>query len=198
MIHIQIPADIKLLTPDELQAELKSAVEAGPTENLAGTPCYDITPAAARTIASIHGSSEDDGRKFLWALANGMRVPMSKAHNEIDRLVHDYLHHGEADDDVDDGVALLKFLQGWLYSLPTDSPFKVDVLVPLQISSISVTDLIGRYVVNMNGMEFKITDVRYNLERDDVTFELADLDEDGNVIPDTESGLLSLQSFRVL
>lgn len=191
MIHIRIPADIRLLMPAQLNAELRAAEEAGPKANIAMSACYEITPAAARTIASMYGRQGEPGQAHLWELANDMQTLPSKVHDEIDGLIENT--YGDSSDDVD----RLEMLKGWLYLTPTDSPFKIDVMVPLKISSIGVRELIGRYCSNMNGREFKITDVRYDVTHDQVFFDLSDLDDDGNVIPDSESGVASLQSFTL-
>lgn len=197
MIHIQIPKDVKLLMPAALRAELKAASETGPVQNIGGTACYEISPAAARTIASMYGQNNENGPTYLWSLAHEEKTLPSKVHNEIDDRI-ELVYGPEADEEDDDAVALLQFLKGWLYLMPSDSPFKVDVYVPLQIDSISVTNMIGRYVTNMNDRAYKITDVRYNLRFDKVTFELSELDEDGDVIPGTESGIMGLQGWTLL
>jgi hypothetical protein len=61
-----------------------------------------------------------------------------------------------------------------------------------------VRDLIGRYIANRNGVEYKIIDVRYDIAWGKVLFMLADLDDEGDVIPDSESGVIGLEGWTVL
>lgn len=69
----------------------------------------------------------------------------------------------------------------------------------MKVSSITVTDLIGRSVANANGAEFLVADVRYDLDRDEMSVWIQDLDPmTGEPLPNTESGLLTLKGWTVL
>jgi hypothetical protein len=63
----------------------------------------------------------------------------------------------------------------------------------VKISSITVTDLIDRFVANPNGAEFRLTDVRVQVPSGQVTFQLVSVDDENN-----EVGVLSLEGWTVL
>lgn len=64
---------------------------------------------------------------------------------------------------------------------------------PLQIDSYPVADLIGRHVMNANGAEFIVFDIRYDLRNDVVVFWLRDPQD-----PEDEAGIASLRGWTVL
>ena len=69
----------------------------------------------------------------------------------------------------------------------------------MKVTSISVTEMIGRFVKNPNDVEFKVKDVRYDTRNDILTVVLLDVDMNtGLPIPDTEVGLPSLKDWTLL
>lgn len=192
--------DIEQLNPGELWAEIGAKVSEGEEgkPNIGGIICHEISEEAARSIALLFGRLDVPGHSHLWELANGEEVGLEYVHDDIDHVVE----HLPKDDHYAQGMQLLQALKGWLYLQAFNAPHEPPPEVPeesrLKLSSVSVTDLIGRYVVNRRGAEFKIVDVRYNLKWGRVSFELADLDEDGEAVPGSESGIFNLESFTVL
>jgi hypothetical protein len=170
----------------EIKAQIADGTEGKP--NVGGFIVYEISDACAATIANGFSGSA------LTKLANGEPVGPEYVHDDIDNLL---------DSETDEwNRQALSVLKGWTYKQVMDAPREPMEQVPedeqLKIASISVRDLLGRYVANRHGREFKITDIRYNLKWDKVTFELSDLDEDGEVVPDSESGIFSLKGWELL
>lgn len=195
---MDIQLNVDLVRAEEVAAELKAQEDKGPVlPDVGGVPCYDISDSAAKTIAALYGKRDVPGHAYLWKLGVGESVRPEYVHDDIDHIF--MAERAETDPEF---VRPLTFLKGWLYlqmhnALP-EPMREVPEEDRLKLSSISVRDLLGRYVVNRNGREFKLTDIRYDLKLGRVTFELSDLDENGDVIPDSESGLFDLDTFTVL
>jgi hypothetical protein len=67
----------------------------------------------------------------------------------------------------------------------------------VKVSSITVTDMIGRTVANPNGAEFRIVDVRYDVDQDVTVYWLAELDEHGHEEHDPGGGVMSLKGWTL-
>lgn len=200
-MHFIRLADVRQLTPEELAAELKTKESAGPSQTIAGTDCYDISDEAARSIASMYAHRDEPGHAFLWLLSNGEPVGPEYIHDDIDHNLEAWAQSTDASEVRDDDVIRLLRLKGWLYLRAFNAPRDIEAVpeaFQLKFSSISVRELIGRYVANRNGVQFKIIDVRYNLKWGKVSFELADLDDEGQVVPDSGSGIFALEGWTVL
>lgn len=68
----------------------------------------------------------------------------------------------------------------------------------MKVSSVSVSDMVGRYVANENGAEFKVIDVRYDIAEDGFTVWLAECDEHGEDSGEEETGVTSLAGWSLL
>jgi hypothetical protein len=68
----------------------------------------------------------------------------------------------------------------------------------MKVSSINVTEMVGRHVLNEHGAEFKVVSVRYDLERDEFIVWLADCDDEGKDSGEEEGGLTTLAGFTLL
>lgn len=67
----------------------------------------------------------------------------------------------------------------------------------MKVSSITVTDMIGRHVANEHGAEFCIVDVRYDVDQDVTVYELAEIDEHGQQEADPGGGVMSLKGWTL-
>jgi hypothetical protein len=65
----------------------------------------------------------------------------------------------------------------------------------MKVSSITVQDMIGRWVANENGAEFQVVDVRYDVTQDDVVIELH---PQGSDDPDDTVGVTTLKGWTLL
>lgn len=192
---------VEPLSTADAQAEIKAKIAEGPIEgleNVGGYPIYEISDACAMTIASWF-----PGKAMDW-LESGVPVGPEYIQHDIDDLlaIPDLTEIDALVETDEWGREVLGVLRGWayykVYKVPHEPMPRVPVEEQLKLSSVSVRDLLGRYVANKFGAEFKITDIRYNFEWGRVTFELSDLDDNGQVIPDSESGVFGLEGFRVL
>lgn len=202
-MYLQID-DVEPLEPEEIDAELSAQEEKGPAlPNVGGIPCYDLSRACVRGIAKIYGIRDEPQDWALWLLANGEQVGPEYVHDNIDQII-DSFDAADYSSDAEARAARtreLLMLKGWLYLQVHNSPHdfvRHPERFQLKITSISVRDLIGRRVANRHGREFKIIDVRYDLEMGKVSFELADLDDDGHVISNDTTGIFALEGWTVL
>lgn len=203
-MYLQL-TDVEPLTPDQVTAELDAAEAKGPAlPNVGGIPCYDISDACALGIATMYGVRDKPGRSYLWMFANRVLVGPEYIHDDIDETI-EALDDADSESDAETRAArsrALLFLKGWLYlrtyNRTHDIPTRHPAQFQLKLRSISVRDLIGRSIANRKGREFKIVDVRYDLEFGKVMFELAYVDEDGIVDRDDVSGISELEGWTVL
>jgi hypothetical protein len=196
--------DVEALTAEQATSELDAAEAKGPIlENVGGIAVYDISDACARTIAKTYGVRDTPSRSYLWMLGNGDQVGPEYVHDDIDAIM-DAIDATDIESDAKTRAATaraLEFLKGWLYMQVHNSPHdfvRHPAQFQLKLRSISVRDLIGRFIANRKGREFKIVDVRYDLEMGKVTFELAEVDEDGIVDLDDVRGISELEGWTVL
>lgn len=69
----------------------------------------------------------------------------------------------------------------------------------MEITYIDFHKLIGAQVFNQHGARFILTSIQYAVTRDEVIYNLSELDEEtGEVVPDSESGVLSLAAFSLI
>lgn len=66
------------------------------------------------------------------------------------------------------------------------------------MSSINVTDMVGRHVANQHGAEFRVISVRYDLRDDRFKVWLAACDEFGDDSGEEECGLATLRLWELL
>lgn len=67
----------------------------------------------------------------------------------------------------------------------------------MKISSVPVSDLVGRTCENANGAQFRIKDARYDLKHDCVTFWLAEIDAHGVEEEEPSGGILSFAGWTI-
>jgi hypothetical protein len=67
-----------------------------------------------------------------------------------------------------------------------------------RIHRMNAVDLVGRYVANQHGAEFRVRSLELDAASGRIVIELADLDEDGEPIPGTEVGVERLNGWEVL
>lgn len=68
----------------------------------------------------------------------------------------------------------------------------------MKVSSVNVTDMIGRHVANENGAEFRIVAVRYDVQKDMFITSVAECDEIGEDSGEEEFGIHSLKGWTLL
>lgn len=68
----------------------------------------------------------------------------------------------------------------------------------MKVSSVNVTDMIGRHVANENGAEFRIVSVRYDTAQDCFVAWLAECDPDGEDSGEEEAGVTTLKGWELL
>jgi hypothetical protein len=169
IIRLRVPH----LTNDAAKAEIQAA---------ALTPDRSISAACAATIASWNATPGNVGA--LAALATGAPVEADAVSEEIRQEL--------ASDPDELGRMALQML-GWWVAGRAEEAYVLGEGGPLEISSITVRDLIGRYVQNENGAEFLVADVRYYLDRDETVYELQAAEH-----PHDEYGVTSLKGWTVL
>lgn len=68
----------------------------------------------------------------------------------------------------------------------------------MRVSSVNVSDMIGRHVRNQHGAEFRIVSVRYDVKRDCFVAWIAECDENGDDSGEEEAGVTSFQTWTLL
>jgi hypothetical protein len=68
----------------------------------------------------------------------------------------------------------------------------------VKVSSVNVTDMVGRHVANANGAEFRVVSVRYDVDRDHFVAWIAECDDHGDDSGEEESGVTSLAGWTLL
>lgn len=68
----------------------------------------------------------------------------------------------------------------------------------MKVSSITVTDMIGRHVENEHGAQFRIVAVRYDVRHNMYITWLAECDENGQDSGEEESGITTLKGWTLL
>lgn len=68
----------------------------------------------------------------------------------------------------------------------------------MKVSSINVTEMVGRHVANEHGAEFRIVSVRYDLNTNQFVAWLADCDADGNDSGEEDAGITSFAGWTLL
>lgn len=168
IIRIQVPR----LTNEEAKAEIQ-------IQAVASTPDSSISDGCAATIAAWNATPGNIGA--LAALSNGDLADTDALSEEIRREL--------ASDPDEFGRISLRMLGWWVDARAAGG----EEMKPLEVSSISVRDLVGRYIQNENGAEFMLTDVRYHRDRDETVYEIQAAEH-----PHDEFGLTSLKGWTVL
>lgn len=68
----------------------------------------------------------------------------------------------------------------------------------MKVSSVNVTDMIGRHVENPQGAQFRIVSVRYDLRTDRFVAWLAECDERGKDTGEEEAGVAGMKDWTLL
>lgn len=67
----------------------------------------------------------------------------------------------------------------------------------MKVTSVPVSDMVGRVVANVHGAEFRVVSVRYDLEKDMFIVWVAEIGEHGEDSGEEEGGLHSLKGWTL-
>lgn len=68
----------------------------------------------------------------------------------------------------------------------------------MKVSSVNVTDMVGRHVANEHGAEFRIVAVRYDTQQDCFVAWIAECDDNGEDSGEEEAGVTTLRGWTLL
>jgi hypothetical protein len=179
---------IRTKEPQVSNEDAKAEVNRGIAESH-----YVVSDGTAATIAFWYASPGFPVGSVLAALSTGAGVGSVEVLQDINATIAQ-----DPSDDADHdgwGEQALKQLARWVVSASADSNLEelLSMTEPLKIDSYPVADLLGRHVLNENGAEFHVFDVRYDLRNDVVVFWLRDPQD-----VEDEAGITSLRGWTVL